>query len=137
MIAHQTLLAIEKWLIAGDSDRARTAYASVQQPPAASNVTLERTVRARILLLREEPEEAIELLQWASAQPMPTARRLVVERLRAETYIALEQPARSIEIMRQRESYLGDTSDLEASREQLWAMLDQSTTSRSRRGAGQ
>ncbi len=132
-----TLLAIEQWLIAGDMDRARSAYMGIQQPPTAGNATLEQSVRARILLIRGEASAAIELLERASAQPMPTSRRLAVETLRAETYVALEQPARAVEIMRQREAYLSDARDREAGREQLWSMLESSTPAALRAAASE
>ena len=118
-----TLLAIEQWLIAGDTERAATAYRAIQQPPAASNVTLEHSIRARLLLDRGDAEAAYELLNAISAQPMPTQRRLVVEALRAETFVALDEPARAIEIMRQREAYLSGPDEVRANRELLWSML--------------
>lgn len=130
-----TLLAIEQWLIAGDDGRARSAYASLSQPPAASNAALATAVRARFLLLGDDPQQALILLEPLSAEPMTPPRRAVVERLRAETYLVLGQPARSVEIMRQREAWLVDGRAVARSREALWGLLSRSSTSELRNAA--
>ncbi|MEO1246473.1 MAG: penicillin-binding protein activator [Pseudomonadota bacterium] len=122
-----TLLAAEQWLIAGDRNRAASAFAEVAQPPQAENAALERSVRARFLLVDGDPEQALTLLERLSAEPLPTSRRLAAEALRARTYIALEQPARGIEVMRQREAWLRDDRDIARNREQLWDALSQSS----------
>ena len=122
-----TLLATEQWLIAGDTSRARTAYESIQQPPAASNAALEQTIRARFLLRSGEPEQALMLLDPLSARAMSTSRRLAVATLRAESYAAIGEPARSVEIMRQRESYLSNSDSIRRNRELLWNALAAST----------
>ncbi len=118
-----TLLATEQWLIAGDTTRATSAYASIQQPPATANAALEQSVRARILLMRGEPEQALALLEPLSSTAMTTRRRLAVMSQRAETYAVTGEPARSVEIMRQRESYLSDDEDVQRNRELLWNAL--------------
>ncbi len=130
-----TLLAIEQWLIAGDEDRARNAYASLGQPAAASNAVLATAVRARFLLLAEDPDQALILLEPLSAAPMTPPRRAVVEQLRAETYLLLGQPARSVEIMRQREAWLVDGAAVAQSRDALWELLSRSSTSELRDAA--
>lgn len=132
-----TLLAVEQWLIAGDADRAETALRGTARPPAATNAVLEQSVRARMLLLEGDAERAIELLEAVVAQPMPTARRLSIEMLRAECYAALDQPARTIEIMRQREAYLDTPGDIERNRQHLWGLLTQSSPEALRRAAGE
>ncbi len=123
------LLAAEQWLIAGDVERANTAYQGISRPPAASNVALEEAVRARFLLLSGEAEQARLLLDGLSAAPMTVSRRLVIEALRADTYIALGDPARTVDIMRQRESYLSSRDDIERHRDMLWESLAKSTPS--------
>ncbi len=130
-----TLLAAEQWLIAGDMSRARSAYQGIQQPPAATNAALEQSVRARILLIRGEAEQALALLEPLSSRPMTTSRRLAVSTLRAETYAALGDPARSVEIMRQRESYLDDDAVVR-NRELLWSVLAASSPDALRNSAG-
>ena len=130
-----TLLAIEQWLLADDDDRARSAYASLNRPASASNAALATAVRARFLLGSADPEQALVLLEPLSAEPMTPPRRAVVEQLRAETYLLLGQPARSVEIMRQREAWLVDDEALERGRAVLWEMLSRSTTSELRDAA--
>lgn len=130
-----TLLAIEQWLIAGDEDRARSAQASLTQPADAANAALATAVRARFLLGKHDPEQALILLEPLSAKPMTPARRAVVEQLRAATYRLLGQPARSVEIMRQREAWLADGETVARGREALWALLRRSSTSELRDAA--
>ena len=118
-----SLLAVEQWLIAGDYSRATSAYAGIAQPPPADNAVLERSVRARFLLLDGQPEQALALLEALGAEPLPTSRRLAVQALRADAYIANGEAARGVEIMRQREAWLRSREDIRRNREMLWQSL--------------
>ncbi len=131
-----SLLAVEQWLIAGDYGRANSAYAGIAQPPPAENAALERSVRARFLLLDEQPEQALALLETLGAQPLPTSRRLAVQALRAEAYIANGEAARGVEIMRQREAWLQNDDDIRRNRELLWQSLSLSPAEVLRNSAG-
>ncbi len=130
-----TLLAVEQWLIAGDDARARSAHASLGSPPAAGNAALATAVRARFLVRAGSPDQALMLLEPLSAEPMTAPRRAAVERLRAETYLLLGQPARSVEIMRQREAWLVDQQAVERDRRVLWELLSRSSTGELREAA--
>lgn len=132
-----TLLATEQWLIAGDMTRARNAYSSIAMPPAPGNAALEQSVRARFLLEAGEVEQAMTVLDALAAEPLSTSRRLAVAELRAETSIAMGDPARAVEIMRQRESYLTGDDDRQRNRELLWQALGESTPDELRASAAE
>ena len=131
-----SLLAVEQWLIAGDSGRATSAYAGIAQPPPAANAALERSVRARFLLLDNQPEQALALLETLGAEPLPTDRRLAVQALRANAYIANGEAARGVEVMRQREAWLRGREDIRRNREMLWQSLSVSPAGLLRNSAG-
>ena len=58
-----------------------------------------------------------------SRQPLTKRDRLRVQALRADAWIQMKEPARAVELMTQRESWLNRQRDIEMNREQTLAGL--------------
>ena len=118
-----TLLAVEQWLDAGDVDRARRAVSSVQKPSSGALLPLWNTNSAALALYRGDADSALELLEPMSRQPLTRRDRLRVEALRADAWIQKQDPARAVELMKQRESWLDESREIERNRNRLWQGL--------------
>ena len=118
-----TLLAVDQWLLAGDTPRARTAFRSVREPQAAPLTYLYASNRAALALIDGEPDAALNLLEPLSRAPLPREDRLRIEALRADAWIQKGDPARAVELMRQREALLGSRREILHNRQRLWAGL--------------
>ena len=118
-----TLLAVEQWLDGGDIARARNAQATVQQPSVPGLRSLWDTNSAAMSLYQGEPDAALAVLEPMSRSALSLRDRLRVEALRADAWIQKGDPARSIELMTQRESWLEDRDDIEKNRDRLWQGL--------------
>ena len=118
-----TLLAVEQWLDAGDVDRARRAVSSVQKPSSGALLPLWNTNSAALALYRGDADSALELLEPMSRQPLTLRDRLRVEALRADAWIQKQDPARAVELMKQRESWLEKSREIERNRNRLWQGL--------------
>ena len=118
-----TLLAVENYLDAGDVTRARTAFRGVARPAGGDLAALWNTNRAALHLYNGEADEALQLLEPMSRQPLSQRDRLRVEALRADAWIQKQDPARAVELMTQRESWVNDRLDLERNRTRLWQGL--------------
>jgi len=118
-----TLLAVEQWLDAGDVDRARRAVSSVQKPSSGALLPLWNTNSAALALYRGDADSALELLEPMSRQPLTLRDRLRVEALRADAWIQKQDPARAVELMKQRESWLDESREIERNRNRLWQGL--------------
>lgn len=122
-----TLLAVEKWLDAGDTARARNAFSSVTQPVGGAELAIWNTNSAAFALFRGEADMALEILEPMSREPLPQRDRLRVEALRADAWIQKQDPARAVELMTQRESWLSGRRRIERNRHRLWQGLLVST----------
>lgn len=120
---HLTLLAVEQWLDAGDVGRARNAFDSMAEPADTELRRLWGTNAAALLLYRGDPDAALALLEPMSRESLPLQRRLRVEALRADAWIQKGDPARAVELMTQREVWLGERRDIEQNRWRLWQGL--------------
>ena len=118
-----TLLAVEQYLDAGDVARARTAFRGVAQPVQGKLVPLWTTNRAAFHLYNGEADAALDLLEPLSRQALVNRDRLRVDALRADAWIQKRDPARAVELMMQRESWVEDRRGIERNRARLWQGL--------------
>ncbi len=118
-----TLLAVEQWLDAGDVSRARNAFSSVQQPTAGPLLPIWNTNTAALALYHGDADAALALLEPLSRQPLSLRDRLRVEALRADAWIQKQDPARAVELMDQRETWLNTSREIEQNRNRLWQGL--------------
>ena len=132
-----TLLAVEQWLDAGDINRARGAFRSVQRPAAGDARYLWDTNSAALALYSGEADQALDILESMSRQSLPERHRLRVEALRADAWIQKGDPARAVELMTQREMWLSDRRSVERNRQRLWQGLLASNPQQLREAAGQ
>ncbi len=118
-----TLLAVEQYLDAGDVMRARSATAGVARPMAGPLVPLWNTNQAAFHLFAGDPDLALGLLEPLSREPLTLRDRLRVEALRADAWIQKQDPARAVELMMQRETWIDDRRGIEQNRARLWQGL--------------
>jgi len=118
-----TLLAVEQWLDAGDLPRAQNAYSSVAVPQSGALLSIWTTDAAAFHLYEGEPEDALNLLEPLSRQPLSRRDRLRVEALRADAWIQKQDPARAVQLMMQRETWIDNDHDIEQNRQRLWRGL--------------
>ncbi len=118
-----TLLAVEQWLDAGEAVRARNSFRKVPKQSVASLRWLWDTNAAALLLYAGKPDDALSILQPMSRESLTQNRRLRVEALRADAWIQKRDPARAVELMTQRESWLTDRRSIEQNRWRLWQGL--------------
>jgi outer membrane PBP1 activator LpoA protein len=118
-----TLLAVDSWLDAGDVLRAQNAFRGVAQPQGGELLWRWNSTRAAMLLYEGDAEQAKDLLESLSRQPLPPDLRLRVEALRADAWFQLQEPARAVELLMQRETWLDDRQSIAANRERLWQGL--------------
>jgi outer membrane PBP1 activator LpoA protein len=118
-----TLLAVEQFLDAGDVTRARSAFNGVTRPTSGSLVPLWNTDRAALYLYNGDADAALALLEPMSRQSLSRRDRLRVEALRADAWIQKQEPARAVELMTQRETWVEDRLGIEQNRTRLWQGL--------------
>lgn len=118
-----TMLAVEQWLNARDTVRARNAFASVVKPQGGALLWLWTANSAAFALYDGEPDAALNLLEPLSREPMPLDYRLRIEALRADAWFQKEDPARAVQIMVQRESWLTRSRERDENRRRLWQGL--------------
>ena len=118
-----TLLAVEQWLDAGDVMRARKAFLSVQRPESGPLLPIWNTNSAAMSLYRGDADEALLILEPMSRRSLSLRDRLRVEALRADAWIQKQDPARAVELMTQRETWLDSPRDIERNRNRLWQGL--------------
>jgi outer membrane PBP1 activator LpoA protein len=118
-----TLLAVEQYLDAGDVFRARSAFRSVPRPMSGELAPLWSTGRAALHLYNGEADAALGLLEPLSRSPLSRRDRLRVEALRADAWIQKQDPARAVELMMQRESWVEGRRGIEENRQRLWQGL--------------
>jgi len=118
-----TLLAVEQWLDAGDVARAKHAFSSVQQPADGDLLPIWTTNSAAMSLYAGAADDALLLLEPMSSQPLRERDRLRVEALRADAWIQKQDPARAIQLMTQRETWISDRRGIEQNRKRLWQGL--------------
>jgi len=102
-----TLLAVEQWLDSGKARRARNAFRGVAMPSSPELRQLWNTNSAALSLYAGEADEALEILEAMSRQPLSERHRLRVEALRAD----------------HREIWLRDRRSIEQNRQRLWQGL--------------
>lgn len=130
-----TLLAVEQWLDAGDIARASNASATVSRPAGGTSLGTWNTNRASLLLYAGKADEALEILDPMSNAAIPQSTRLRVEALRADAFFQKRDPARAVELMRQRETWLDSDNSVQQNRERLWRGLQVSDAQVLRRAA--
>jgi len=118
-----TLLAVEKWLDAGDASRARNAFSTVSQPSDNQTRHLWQSNSATLLLYEGDADAALQILEGMSREPLTRNRRLRVDALRADAWIQKDDPARAVELMTQRETMLSSRRSIQSNREHLWQAL--------------
>jgi len=118
-----TLLAVEQWLDAGDTARANNAFNSVTRPSTGELVTLWNTSSAAFSLYDGKPDDALNLLEPLSRQALTRRDRLRVEALRADAWFQKQDPARAVQLMMQRETWIDDSDGVEQNRRRLWRGL--------------
>jgi outer membrane PBP1 activator LpoA protein len=119
-----TLLGVEQWLDAGDANRARSAFHTVPMPASSAETwPLWNTNSAALSLYAGEADAALEVLEAMSRRPLTERHRLRVEALRADAWIQKGDPARAVELMTQRETWLRDRRSIEQNRQRLWQGL--------------
>jgi outer membrane PBP1 activator LpoA protein len=75
------------------------------------------------MLYRGDADNALQVLEAMSREPLTRNRRLRVDALRADAWIQKQDPARAVELMSQRESLLSSRRDIEENRWHLWQAL--------------
>lgn len=118
-----TLLAVEQWLDAGDVNRATNATATMQRPSSPRLLAIWDTNAAAMALYRGDADAALSILEPMSRNSLSQRDRLRVEALRADAWIQKSDPARSVELMTQRETWLDSARDVERNRQRLWQGL--------------
>jgi len=118
-----TLLAIEQWLDAGDASRARNAFRTIARPTSTDLRWLWNTNSAALSLYAGEADAALSILEAMSRESLSERHRLRVEALRADAWIQKGDPARAVELMMQRETWLRDRRSIEQNRLRLWQGL--------------
>jgi outer membrane PBP1 activator LpoA protein len=118
-----TLLAVEQWLYAGDARRARNALRAIPTPTGGELLWLWSTGAAALRLWEGQPDQALNLLEPLSRQPLPQDHRARVEALRADAWFQKGEPVRAIELYLQRENWLHDDFSVRQNRHRLWAGL--------------
>jgi outer membrane PBP1 activator LpoA protein len=118
-----TLLAVEQWLNAGDSRRARSALLEVQTPVAGEPFWLWSANAAALELWDGQPDSALDLLEPMSRLALPTAYRVRVEALRADAWFQKRDPSQAIRLLTQREAWLDDDRSIRQNRQRLWQGL--------------
>lgn len=118
-----TLLAVEQYLDAGDVPRARSALGGVSEPVPGDLEPLWKTNRAAFHLYEGDADAALSLLEPLSRAPLTRRDRLRVEVLRADAWIQKQDPARAIELLMQRETWIEDRRGIEQNRMRLWQGL--------------
>jgi len=118
-----TLLAVEQWLDAGDVSRARRAVSSVQRPSTGALLAIWNTNTAALFLYRGDADAALAMLEPMSRQALSLRDRLRVEALRADAWIQKQDPARAVELMSRRETWLSSSREIEGNRNRLWQGL--------------
>lgn len=118
-----TLLAVEQWLHAGDITRARSAFATITQPSSGENLWLWHANSAALALFDGDADRALEQLEPLSREPLPLDHRARIDALRADAWVQKGDPARAVEIMSQRESWMSRGRDIERNRRRLWQGL--------------
>ena len=118
-----TLLAIEQWLDAGEVKRAERVTANVQIPTYESLLPIWNTNLAALSLYRGNADAALQLLEPYSRRLLPLRDRLRIEMLRADAWIQKQDPARAIELMSHRETWLSSSKKIRLNRSRLWQGL--------------
>lgn len=118
-----TLLAVEQWLDAGDGRRARNAFRAVARPADGELLWLWSTNSAALALWDRRPDDALNILEPLSRQPLPLRHRTTVEALRADSWFQKGEPARAVNLYVQRENWLDEERDIESNRRRLWLGL--------------
>ncbi len=118
-----TLLAVEQWLDAGDVIRAQRAQNSVQIPDSGPLRAIWKTNSAALFLYRGDADDALLVLEPMSRRSLSRRDRLRVEALRADAWIQKQDPARAVELMKQRESWLDGAREIERNQNRLWQGL--------------
>ncbi len=118
-----TLLAAEQWLLAGDRARAANAMLAIPVAPNEALLPLWSVNNALLLVSDERADEAIAILEPLSRRPMTLEDRLRVEAARADAWVLKEEPARAIELMTQRETWLDTGEAILLNRQRLWNNL--------------
>lgn len=118
-----TLLAVDQWISAGDIERARGAFAEIPSIQSGPLATLWATNDAGLVLADGETERALEMLEQLSASAMSNSDRLRVQLRRAEAWFAFEEPARAIELLSLRETWLESGDAIQQNRLRLWRGL--------------
>jgi len=70
-----------------------------------------------------QPDDALDLLEPMSREPLSQRDRLRVEALRADAWIQKQDPARAVQLMMQRETWITDRHGIEQNRKRLWQGL--------------
>ncbi len=121
-----TLLAVEQWLDAGDTLRARNAFRTVSRPAGGDLLWLWSADSAALSIHVGNPNDALEILEELSRESLTLQRRLRVEALRADAWFQNRDPTRAIELLMQRESLLKNRQSIARNRERLWRGLTDS-----------
>lgn len=130
------LLAVEQYLDAGDAARARSVFDGIATPVSSGLRNIWDTNSAALLLYAGDAPRALEILESMSRRALSERDRLRVEALRADAWIQMGDPARAVELMMQRETWLRDRRSVEQNRERLWQGLLSSDPQQLRSGAG-
>ena len=94
-----TMLAVENWLDAGDTTKARAAFQGMAQPAVAETLWRWQANRSALALYDGDPDTALSILEPLSREPLPVDLRLRAEALRADSWFQKGDPARATELM--------------------------------------
>lgn len=118
-----TMHAVEHWLNAGDTTRARDALQGMPEPAPGDTWYRWRANHAALALFDGDPEMALNVLEPLSREPLPAGQRIRVEALRADAWFQKGDPMRATELMLAREKLLGSRAEREQNLQRLWTGL--------------
>jgi len=118
-----TLLAVEEWLRDGDIARARTAFASTQQPADTDLATDWALTAARLDLAAGDAAAALQRLQALDDLSLRVEQRLRRDALRGAALFDTGKTREALELLVRRELWLDDTRAVRTNHEIIWAGL--------------
>ena len=118
-----TLLAIQQWLDAGDIARARGAFRAVEEPAGGEPLWLWQMNLAALQLVDGRPDDALAAVGSISAANLPQRIRLRADALSADAWFQKGQPLRALEQLRQRETWLSNSTSILYNRQRTWQGL--------------
>lgn len=123
---HYALKAVEMLIKAGQVREARDRLQPIDvarlDPSFAAR---RRLLEAQLAVLEEKPDEAQKLLAQAEKVPnLNPSLSAEIQRVRAQTEVALGRPMNAVRALIARERFMAATDDITRNQQELWQLLD-------------